>query len=159
MWRWSRTQGLNHQGETYTPFDGELTTYLHTSLYLDQVKLSIGFTSWETLALSHESLPVSRLTAQNSKGTLEKAWSLGLDISGINTQGWTSAVVQWLRLHASTGGGLGSTPGGGTKIPTRSWCTQLGQKQTTNKQKTQGYYLTSCVIMGNMSALLSLCKY
>ena len=29
----------------------------------------------------------------------------------------TSLVVQWLRLHASTAGGTGSIPGGGTKIP------------------------------------------
>jgi len=28
-------------------------------------------------------------------------------------------VVQWLRLDASTGGGTGSIPAQGTKIPTR----------------------------------------
>ena len=28
----------------------------------------------------------------------------------------TFPVVQWLRLHASTAGGVGSTPGQGTKI-------------------------------------------
>ena len=28
-----------------------------------------------------------------------------------------SLVVQWLRLHASSAGGLGSIPGQGTKIP------------------------------------------
>jgi len=29
----------------------------------------------------------------------------------------TSLGVQWLRLHASTAGGVGSIPGQGTKIP------------------------------------------
>ena len=29
----------------------------------------------------------------------------------------TSLVVQWLRLRASTAGGMGSIPGGGTKDP------------------------------------------
>ena len=31
--------------------------------------------------------------------------------------GWTSLVVQWLRLCTSTAGGMGSIPGWGTKIP------------------------------------------
>ena len=30
----------------------------------------------------------------------------------------TSLAVQWLRLHASTAGGMGSIPGQGTKFPT-----------------------------------------
>ena len=46
-------------------------------------------------------------------------------------QNRNSLVVQWLGLHASTAGGLGSIPGQGTKIPQASW---WGQKQT-NKQK------------------------
>ena len=29
----------------------------------------------------------------------------------------TSLAVQWLRLHASTAGGVGSIPGRGTKMP------------------------------------------
>ena len=29
----------------------------------------------------------------------------------------TSLVVQWLKIHASTAGGVGSIPGQGTKIP------------------------------------------
>ena len=32
-------------------------------------------------------------------------------------QSGTSLVVQWLRLHTSNAGGLGSIPGVGTKIP------------------------------------------
>ena len=32
-----------------------------------------------------------------------------------------SLVVQWLRLHASTAGGMGSIPGRGTKIPHAAW--------------------------------------
>ena len=38
-------------------------------------------------------------------------WSLKLPLLG------TFLVVQWLRLHASTAGGMGSIPGWGTKIP------------------------------------------
>ena len=30
-------------------------------------------------------------------------------------------MVQWLRLHASNGGGTGSIPGWGTKIPHATW--------------------------------------
>ena len=33
------------------------------------------------------------------------------------TINWTSVVVQWLRLCASTAGGAGSIPGWGIKIP------------------------------------------
>ena len=41
----------------------------------------------------------------------------------------TSLVVQWLRLHESTAGGVGSIPGWGTKI---SHATQCGQKTKQN---------------------------
>ena len=34
----------------------------------------------------------------------------------VNTRG-PSMEVQWLRLHASTGGGVGLIPGWGAKIP------------------------------------------
>ena len=34
----------------------------------------------------------------------------------------TSLAVQWLRLRASTAGGRGSVPDGGTKIPHAMWC-------------------------------------
>ena len=36
----------------------------------------------------------------------------------------TSLLVQWLRLHASTVGGMGSIPRWGTKIPHAVWCSQ-----------------------------------
>ena len=39
-----------------------------------------------------------------------------------------SQVVQWLRLHASTAGGMGSIPGLGTKIPHAAWCGQKDNK-------------------------------
>ena len=39
----------------------------------------------------------------------------------------TSLMVQWLRLSASTAGGMGSIPGWGTKILQASGC---GQKST-----------------------------
>ena len=42
-----------------------------------------------------------------------------------------SLVVQWLGLHASTAGGMGSIPGQGTKI---LYATQHGQKKKKNKQ-------------------------
>ena len=42
----------------------------------------------------------------------------------------TSLAVQWLRLLASAAGGVGSTPGGGTKIPT--CCTMWPKKQNVN---------------------------
>ena len=38
----------------------------------------------------------------------------------------TSLAVQWLKLHASTAGGMGSTSGQGTRIPHAAWC---GQKK------------------------------
>ena len=42
----------------------------------------------------------------------------------------TSLAVQWLRLHASTAGGMGSIPGLGTKIPFRSgWMKTGGEPQ------------------------------
>ena len=33
-------------------------------------------------------------------------------------------MVQWLRLHASTAGGMGLIPGRGTKISQAVWCGQ-----------------------------------
>ena len=44
----------------------------------------------------------------------------------------TSLTAQWLRLHTSIAGGMGSIPGQGTKIPNATvWC---GQKEKQNKQ-------------------------
>ena len=40
----------------------------------------------------------------------------GLFLISQNVPAWTSLAVQWLRLHASTAGGMGLIPGGGTKI-------------------------------------------
>ena len=42
----------------------------------------------------------------------------------------TSLVVQWLRLHASNTGGLGSIPGWGAKILHAVWCGQKKKKDT-----------------------------
>ena len=36
----------------------------------------------------------------------------------------TSLAVQWLRFCASNAGGMGSIPGGGTKIPHAAWHSQ-----------------------------------
>ena len=46
----------------------------------------------------------------------------------------TSLGVQWLKLHASTAGGMGSIPGQGTRI---QHATRCSQKQT-NKQLARG---------------------
>ena len=46
----------------------------------------------------------------------------------------TSLVVQWLRLHASNAGGMGSIPGQGTKIPQAMQC---GQKIKERKKENQ----------------------
>ena len=42
-------------------------------------------------------------------------------------------MVQWLRLHAPTAEGMGSIPGGGTKIPQAA---RYGQKK--EKQRNKG---------------------
>ena len=49
----------------------------------------------------------------------------------------TSRVILWLRLHASNAGGVGSTPGGGTKIPHAVWCSQ-NRKNYIKKKKKKG---------------------
>ena len=47
----------------------------------------------------------------------------------------TSLAVQWLRLHASTAGGMGSIPGRGTKIPHAARC---GQKRSCREEEREG---------------------
>ena len=56
-----------------------------------------------------------------------------------NEQG-ISPVVQWLRLHASNAGGMGSIPGQGTKIPHASQCGQIEKKKkrTTANEHIKG---------------------
>ena len=39
----------------------------------------------------------------------------------------TSLVFQWLRLHASKQGDMGSIPGQGTKIPHAARCSQINK--------------------------------
>ena len=46
----------------------------------------------------------------------------------------TSLVVQWLGLHTSTTGDLGSILGQDTKIPYASWCSQKKKKKGKTKQ-------------------------
>ena len=41
-----------------------------------------------------------------------------------NLKTGTSLVIQWLRLHASTAGGMASVPGWRTKIPHVTWGSQ-----------------------------------
>ena len=42
----------------------------------------------------------------------------------LKTELGNSLVIQWLGLHASTAGGIGSVPGWGTKIPHALWHSQ-----------------------------------
>ena len=53
-----------------------------------------------------------------------------------NEQG-ISPVVQWLRLHASNAGGMGSIPGQGTKIPHIVWLGEKSKKKI-NKRRRKG---------------------
>ena len=46
----------------------------------------------------------------------------------LENQGGNSLVVQWLGLHASTAGGMGSIPGRGTKGLQAAWYGQLKKK-------------------------------
>ena len=64
----------------------------------------------------------------------------------------TSLVVQWLRLCASTAGGMGSIPGQGIKILHGLWCSQKTNQQTkkprnnaicSNMDATRDYH-TKC---------------
>ena len=43
--------------------------------------------------------------------------------------------IQWLRLQASNAGGVGLTPGQGTKIPNAAQCSQTKQNRTTKPLK------------------------
>ena len=47
-----------------------------------------------------------------------------------NVYSGTSLAIQWLRLHASTGGGIGSIPGWETKILHAAWHSQKRKKKT-----------------------------
>ena len=48
--------------------------------------------------------------------------TLHLQTLGLNDIGGTSPVVQWLRLHSSNAGGMGSIPGQETKILHAAQC-------------------------------------
>ena len=51
-------------------------------------------------------------------------------------QRWEFPGVQWLRLHTSAAGGMGSIPGQETKIPRAAWCVQTDksfQKRRKNE--------------------------
>ena len=60
-------------------------------------------------------------------------------------------MVQWLRLHASTAGGMGSIPGQGTKIP---HALRHGQKKKKKRQfvthrfQEEGHN-TTCTMQGH----------
>ena len=54
-----------------------------------------------------------------------------------NEQG-ISPVVQWLRLHASNAGGMGSIPGQGTKIPHIVWLGEKSKKKKIKEEEKEG---------------------
>ena len=74
----------------------------------------------------------------------------------------TSPVVQWLKLHASIAGDVGSIPGPGTKILHAKWC---GKKKNRVKLCILWYVSSQCKVLlcgpfptlwkvcGDMSAL------
>ena len=70
------------------------------------------------LILCHSLLLVTSIL-ENKKVSSYKSISCSVDF-------WTSLVVQWLRLCASTAGGTGSVPAWGTKIP---HAVQYGQEK------------------------------
>ena len=63
----------------------------------------------------------------------------------------TSLVVQWLRLHVPTAGGMGSILGQGTKIPHASWFGPINKLAIMSKEikliKTKNQFLLnfSCI--------------
>ena len=52
----------------------------------------------------------------------------------------SSLVVQWIRLEASTAGGVGSVPGWGAKTPHAAQCVPPKKRMSACNA---GYYLTS----------------
>ena len=56
----------------------------------------------------------------------------GFNLLGSRMGPGTSLVVQWLRLHASNAGGVGSVPGWGTEIP---YAMGYGKKKAWSNEK------------------------
>ena len=72
-------------------------------------------------------------------------FDLGVDYTCVQlmkiNQVGNSLAIQWLRLHASTAEGTGSTPGKGTKIPHAS---QVRQKKRKGKKRKEN--LSNCTL-------------
>ena len=47
-----------------------------------------------------------------------------------------SLVAQWLRLQASTTGGMGLTPGQGNKTPRATWCNSCQSSKSSSNNKS-----------------------
>ena len=60
----------------------------------------------------------------------------------------TSLTVQWLGLHVSTAGIIGSIPGQGTKIPQAAQCHQ--KKKKKKKKLTQGSLIVGHKVLTNI---------
>ena len=54
---------------------------------------------------------------------------MSVDILYTNNEKQDFPAVLWLRLQASTAGGVGSIPGQGTKIPHDTWLSQKKKKK------------------------------
>ena len=87
---------------------------------------------------------VTASVALSSVGHSNKFLSPGRGWHESRTHGlMTSLVVQWLRLWASSAGGMGLIPGQGTKT---LLARQLGQKgKKWNKKRTQGAKKSLCI--------------
>ena len=51
---------------------------------------------------------------------------------------WDLLAVQWLRIHASTAGDIGSIPSQGTKILYAAWCDQKIKIIKNHKKECTG---------------------
>ena len=75
--------------------------------------------------------PISLLENEISQVTTDTVWS-HLYVESKKVNFGTSLAVQWLRLRASTAGGLGSIPGWGAKI---LHAVHRGQKKKKERKK------------------------
>ena len=64
---------------------------------------------------THSSVLAWRIPGTGEPGGLQ---CMRLKLSQLHiTHSWTSMGVQWLKCHTPNAGGMGSSPGQGTKIP------------------------------------------
>ena len=81
-------------------------------------------------------------------GSWESSECPGYQLASNFPPWWTSLVVQWLRLCASTAGGTGSIPGGWTKIPA---CCSVPQKKKKKNFPPRFYQLVPILFFSTLS--------